>query len=735
MKHAVALLGAVLWLAGCGERAPGPYSGAGTARMAERLEFLAANLDPQQSPYEGPSRRLEQLRTVEPPADHAGGLQFRARRAQELLHAGRIEEAIAGFEGVLRDARSLQVAPTFTLAVLESLAIAYLKLWEQENCVAGRSTRSCLFPIDVEGDAVRSDAALAATKTYELLLQIEPENLAGRWLLNLAYMQLGRHPRGVPAASLIAPETFRSEYDVGRFNDIAAELGLDVVSRAGGSIMDDFDRDGDLDLMVSSWHLSDQLRFFVNDGDGGFSERTAEAGLTGLVGGLNLKQADYDNDGQLDVYVLRGAWLSYGQPNSLLRNNGDGTFEDVTEAAGMLFEYSTQTAAWGDFDDDGWVDLYVGNESMGARRNPNQLFHNNGDGTFTDIAPEAGAAVVGFVKAVVAGDVNNDGRLDLYISRIGEPNVLLRNEGVDAAGRLQFADVTSQAGVGEPIFSFPAWFWDYDNDGWLDVFVSGWRRGKQSSASLPGHVAADYLGLPHEAETPRLYRNNGDGTFSDVTRAAHVNRVLITMGSNYGDLDGDGFQDFYAGTGDPDFRLMIPNRMFRNDGGRGFLDVTTSGGFGHLQKGHAVSFGDLDGDGDQDIHATLGGAFEGDLARNALFENPGHGNHWITLRLEGARSNRAAIGARVKASIETSEGRRHVYSTVTSGGSFGANSLQQEIGLGRAVALRSIEIYWPTSGTTDAFTDVEMDRIYRVREGDSELTPILAQPIDLGGSP
>jgi hypothetical protein len=130
------------------------------------------------------------------------------------------------------------------------------------------------------------------------------------------------------------------------------------------------------------------------------------------------------------------------------------------------------------------------------------------------------------------------------------------------------------------------------------------------------------------------------------------------MGCNFGDLDNDGWLDFYVGTGDPSLSMLIPNRMFRNDGGKRFQEVTSSGGFGHLQKGHGISFADLDNDGDQDIHEEMGGAVSGDVAHNALYLNPGHGNHWITLKLEGVTSNRAAIGARIRAIVQTLEPTR-----------------------------------------------------------------------------
>jgi hypothetical protein len=192
------------------------------------------------------------------------------------------------------------------------------------------------------------------------------------------------------------------------------------------------------------------------------------------------------------------------------------------------------------------------------------------------------------------------------------------------------------------------------------------------------------------------------------------------MGTDYGDLDNDGWLDFYVSTGEPDLSSLMPNRMFRNDGGRGFQDVTTSGGFGHLQKGHAVSFADLDNDGDQDIHTVIGGAYSGDLAHNVLFLNPGHGHHWLTLKLEGVTSNRAAIGARIRVVVQTAEGERSIYKTVGTGASFGASPLRQEIGLGQATVIRRVEILWPATGRTQTLTGLERDRFYKIREDAEE---------------
>ena len=239
------------------------------------------------------------------------------------------------------------------------------------------------------------------------------------------------------------------------------------------------------------------------------------------------------------------------------------------------------------------------------------------------------------------------------------------------------------------------------------------------------------MGLPNGGAKPKLYHNNRDGTFSDVTEAMHLNRICHTMGHNYGDLDNDGWLDFYCGTGDPDFKTLIPNRMFRNANGKFFQDVTTATGTGHIQKGHGVAFADLDDDGDQDVYIVMGGAFSGDRARNALYLNPGNTNRWLKLKLVGTKSNRPAIGARIKVALQTPAGPRELYRTVSSGGSFGSNPLRQEIGLGDATAITTVEIRWPGSDTRQTLTALELNHSYQIREGDQTAMVLKLHPVIL----
>jgi len=599
------------------------------------------------------------------------------------------------------------------------LGVSFLRAGEQANCVARHTSRSCIFPIEKDGVHVDQAGSRAAIELFEEVLEDSPENLRARWLLNLGYMTIGGYPDDVPPRWLIDSDTFESDEEFPRFADTAGERGLDITSMCGGVIIDDFDGDDLLDIVVSDWDPSSRLRLFIGSGRGSFTDSTDAAGLEGISGGLNMMQADYDNDGHVDILVLRGAWLrGRGKhPNSLLRNLGDGRFVDVTFAAGLADEnYPTQAAGWADYDNDGDLDLYVGNETSTAIEAPCQLFRNNGDGTFTDVARKAGVANGGFAKGVAWGDYDGDRFPDLYVSNQSGPNRLFRNRGDGT-----FEDVARELNVTGPSESFATWFWDVDNDGDLDLLVTTYV------ASLSPTVAS-YLGEPTDGELIHLYRGDGGESFESVGREMGLNKVSPVMGCNFGDLDNDGFLDFYLGTGYPGYDGLVPNLMYRNRSGKGFADVTSAGGFGHLQKGHGVAFGDLDGDGDQDVFIELGGAFPGDAFRNALFENPGNENHWIVVELAGTRSNRSAIGAQIRCAITEEGQERSIYRHVNSGGSFGANPLRQSIGLGRARKVDVLEIYWPTSELVQVVRDVEVDQRILVVEAADSFEPSRASP-------
>ncbi len=714
----------------------------GTRRMAERLEKHVRSIDPEECLLLGAERVANLRKRLAEATGKAGQLGIRLSLAEEILKAGDAEAALRELDQLEADlsdfgSASLPEVNELMESRFQLRALCWLRLGELENCLAHHCCHSCIAPIEAGGQHTVRRGSENAIKVLMPLLEKQPDSESLRWLLNLAHMTLGTWPAGVPPQFLIGPECFKSEYELPRFAEVASACGLAHSTISGGVCLEDFDRDGFIDVMVSSMGLCDQMRYFNSNGDGSFTDRTALAGLTGLTGGLNMIDADYDNDGWTDVFVLRGGWLKEAgaMPNSLIRNCGDGTFEDVTDTAGVLSFHPTQTGAFSDLDGDGWLDLVVGNESQehkGAHHYC-ELWLNRRDGTFKNVASEVGAEIAAFVKAVAVGDYDNDGRPDLFYSERGALNVLLRNvpDARPGGPGFKLVDVSRAAGIGGPLMSFPSWFFDYDNDGWQDLFVAtNTGFGAKSDDSI-GEVIAGRK-IP-QTQMPILYHNLGNGKFEDVTKKVGGLRSVLSMGSSYGDFDNDGWLDLYLGNGSPSLAALLPNKAFRNDGGKRFQDVTTSAGLGHLQKGHGVGFADLDNDGDQDIFCELGGFLPGDVYPNALFENPGSANHWVTLRLQGVKANRSAIGARIRVDLATPAGRRSLHLVCGTGGSFGASSLQQEIGLGDATAIEALFIRWPGSGTEQTLPGPALDQCYRIVEGSAACEPVAMKQIHLGG--
>ena len=523
-----------------------PGDGSGSPQ-ADLLEYCLTLVEGDNQ-FVGTRRMQTLLRLVGAvsPDNHDAYMDFSLRLAGEHLRAGDAEESVRVLTEALEAEERNGLGESHKKTVLEDLAVAHLKLAELDNCVTSTGRFSCILPLQGATPHRVTRGATGAIDYLTRLLEIEPENVRYRWLLNIAHMTLGTYPGGIPDEYLVPPEVFEPDYEIGRFDEIGPESGIYDLSLAGGAIVDDFDNDGLLDIVTSTWDPCEPIAYYHNDGNGSFSDYTVSAGLDGQLGGLNILQADYDNDG--------------------------------------------------------WLDLFV-------------------------------------------------------------------------------------AGFGDDI----------------------------------GDVASSYLGIPNDGATPRLYRNEG-GAFVDITEEVGLDRVYLTMGANFGDLDGDGFPDLFLGTGFISYDSLGPNVAYRNDFGMAFQDVTFSGGFGHLQKGHGVAFGDLDRDGDEDIFVQMGGFFPGDAFLNALYENPGHGNRWLSIRLAGVRSNRGAIGARIKVTVATDDGERAVHAMVASGGSFGASSLEQEIGLGQARRIVRVEVRWPASGTTQVFDDVPLDTRIEITEGDDGYT-------------
>ena len=423
---------------------------------------------------------------------------------------------------------------------------------------------------------------------------------------------------------------------------------------------------------------------------------------------------------------MRGAWESASRL-SLLRNKGDGVFEDVTIKAGLAEPIATESSVWGDYDNDGLLDLFVcGDYVKTPSQEPDprcrsRLYHNQGDGTFVNVIDEAGATNAHWAKGSAWGDYDRDGRLDLFVSNMDGACRLFHNE-----GKGKFRDVAAETGITRADFGMPfaCWFWDFDNDGWSDLFINDYQ------CSL-AETIADYLGIKlKKIHHPHLLRNLEGKGFREVSSEVGLVRPISAMGVNFGDIDNDGFLDVYFGTGWMSFSGLIPKVLLKNVDGKRFADVTESSHTGHLQKGHGTSFVDWDCDGDVDIFAVLGGAYASDTAYNVLFQNPGHGRHWLKVKLVGVQTNRSAIGATIEAEIKNADGSlRHVFRTVGNNASFGGNPLTEHVGLGDATSVASLVITWPTSKTTQTFANVAADRSLVIVEGKDTFQVLHQKPV------
>lgn len=549
----------------------------------------------------------------------------------------------------------------------------------------------------------------AASSFYQALQIMN--NRVDQWLLKIAMDQLtGQRPP--------IPETYvfpaRTKADARgdpliEFKDIAPELGVNRFDGNGTVAWTDIDVDGKLDLLLAG--SGTFMAAFRNEG-GKFREVTKEAGLANVPSGYSLNAVDYDNDGRLDLYISYNGWNG-PMKNRMFRNVG-GRFEDVTDKSGAGDGGDGFVSVWGDLDNDGWIDFVVANGVLKDGSTP-QVYRNNGDGTFTNMTLKANIneppthGAIG----VALGDYDRDGDLDILINGLNNsPNRLYRND-----GKWKFTEVSAQAGVVQPPHNgFVCFFFDYNNDGWPDILttslapwdavVDGLRRDYKPPSKAAVHP-----------DVVRLFRNNRNGTFTDVTLEAGLATPMGVMGAGVADIDNDGNIDIYFGTGDPQLSRLEPNRLFRNNGDGTFSDVTLLTGFARPgNKGHGVTFIDFDEDGDLEIYAQLGGHYQGDHAYNAFYRNlKGNGNHWLQLDLTGTKSNRFAIGAQV----EIKSGSRTLLREVKGSEGFGATGpYRVHFGLGQATSIESMTVVWP-SGLRQTFESIAADHIYTLTEGSS----------------
>jgi hypothetical protein len=578
---------------------------------------------------------------------------------------------------------------------------------------------ACIVPIAPSAYHKRKEGSRLAVKHFTEYLEKFPDDMEVRWLLNVAHMTLGEYPDKVNPKFLVPLDRFKnSEVSIGVFKNIAKDLGLARLNQAGGAIMEDFDNDGLLDIAISTFDPTMAMAIYMNDGKGTFVNRTEEAKVTDQLGGLNAMQTDYNNDGHKDVFIVRGAWVA---PNmamrpTLLKNNGDKTFTDVTEEVGMDYPVNSIAASWFDYDNDGWLDCF-----LCCEKQRNRLYHNTRDGKFEEVAIEAGVSGLSSFECKGSAwiDYDNNGWYDLFVNNITEDGARFYRNNKDGT----FTDITTELGIKDPKFGFSCWAWDFDNDGWQDIWATSYDR-------TVADVAKGLMGQPHELHKGALYRNLQGKGFEDITDKAGLNLVMMTMGSNFGDFDNDGYLDMYLGTGDPTYSSLVPNRMFKNMNGERFAEITGSARTGHLQKGHGVACGDWNQDGNIDVFIELGGAVNGDKFHNAMFQNPGHDNNWVTFKLTGEKTNKAAIGARLKivtAGVEP----KTIYRHITTGSSFGANPLRQTIGIGKSEEIESVEVFWPVSNTTQVFKNVATKRFFEITEFSEELRELEYKQIPL----
>jgi tetratricopeptide (TPR) repeat protein len=427
--------------------------------------------------------KLEQLQLDSPPTHEqvVKKLSLEHSIGDLYMYEGKFLESAGWLEKALETSQAPDVPAAARARLTAVLGVVAMRRGEIENCLECVGPSSCIFPIAREAVHRNQSGSREAIRWFSRYLEASPRDLRVIWLLNLAYMTLGEYPEKVPSQFLIPTDLFRSSADVGRLTNVASLVGLTArgPNLAGGSVFDDFTGDGLADLFTTSLDADLGASLFVNRGDGTFDDRSASAGLGDQVYALNVTRADFDNDGDLDVLLLRGAWETPLRL-SLLRNKGDGGFDDITVTAGLAEPIATESAAWGDYDDDGLVDVFVCGEYLppggapsskpGDARNRCRLYHNQGNGKFVDVAVAAGVTNERCGKGSAWGDYDGDGRLDLFVSNMGQACRLYHNEG---AGK--FRDVAQELGVTGPDFSFACWFWDYDNDGLLDLYVNDYR--------------------------------------------------------------------------------------------------------------------------------------------------------------------------------------------------------------------------------------------------------------------
>ena len=531
-------------------------------------------------------------------------------------------------------------------------------------------------------------------------LALEPSNDRARFWLWLAAQKLGGYPPEVP-------EEARTEIKAGRapttlqFEDVSQKIGLDKTGAGRGTAIFDMDGDGYLDVVIASNHAGCSV--YHNNGDGTFTDVSVGSGLEYCYDTFAITVGDYNNDGWDDLYITRQGF--FPGETVLFRNNGDGTFTDVTKEAGVQNWGTSFTAQWVDYDCDGNLDLFVtGNQGRFVEpQSANRLFHNNGDGTFTDVTQQAGIVATSPTIGCAWGDYDNDGRPDLFLSSGLGRAQLYRNNGDGT-----FTDVSRKAGIDQINLGFIALWCDYDNDGWLDLIQFVWSPEDDMLHTL-------FHGeRPAKGHPLNVYHNNRDGTFTLVSEELGLDECWGTMCGNAGDFNNDGHIDLLLGNGAPPMDRTEPPIIYEFGADGRFHNVTFSAGLPFTGKGHGANMADFEGDGRLSLIVSDGGMYPADLLTTGVYRPKTLPGNFLNVRLVGTTSNRNAIGARLKLDA----GGRSQYRLVNGGTGFGCMPYEQHFGLGKLEQTESLEIFWP-NGLTQRIENPPVNTSIKIVEGQS----------------
>jgi tetratricopeptide (TPR) repeat protein len=533
-----------------------------------------------------------------------------------------------------------------------------------------------------------------------------PSEIRYKWMLRAQTTMAG-----LPESSI--PPEYRLQVPPGapspvRFLDVTTRARVENFALGRGVAWGDFDRDGYDDLLVCAERAP--FRLFRNLGNGQFVDVSKQMGLIDPVG-LGCYAAnfiDYDNDGLEDIFLTSNGW---GGTNRLFlfHNEKGHRFVDVTKTAGLGDPINAFGASWADYNNDGNLDVAVAAGIAQPSGGRLRLFRNNGDGTFSDVSLRAGLAKMAQWISVCWGDYNGDGLPDLFAVSFDKGCDLYQN-----LGNGQFKEVSEGAGIECPTASYTCEFLDYNNDGQPDVFVSTYPWKGVKWGDLKSMVEDQISGAPAPpAVRQLLFRNNGDGTFTRVSEQAGLIGLHGGMASQVADIDNDGYPDILLGTGNPQLDWTEPKVLYHNDEDGRFTNVAPSAGLNNFGMLHGIAFSDYNDSGDLSFYGSFGGFYWGSRDKAHLYRNNGSGEQALEVYLIGTRSNRDAIGVRLVARV----GKRTVYQYLDGGSGFGSmNSRILHVGLGTSEIVNSLEIDWP-SGIRQKFFHIAGGQRIRIVEG------------------